>query len=150
MIKKYAFVGNNLTGNNFKPGRRILLDAMKERGIREDQVEYFTPNSHSKKRCLSGDFKVVVAFGNEALKLFVEDAWDVKQTRGYVFESGGYKTPIVPTIDPTFINKAWVPWRMLLSLDLGRSKEICKMVDTHQIGRQGFNQCRPLREVIVL
>ena len=121
-MKKYAFVGDNLVGNDWKPGRRVLLDTMKERGIREDQVEYFPVNSWTKKSLLESNYKVVVAFGDRALKLFVDDAWKTEQTRGYFWEISNLI--VLATMDPELVSKSWVPWRMLMSMDLDKCKKL--------------------------
>ena len=101
---------------------------------------------------------VVVAFGNEAAWALVPNSWPtgssrgrytfggpiqdatgVEELRGFVFDSPFVDAPVVVTVAPTFVQKSYTPWRVLLSLDMQRAKEIAK---------KGMK--RPLRRVEVV
>lgn len=84
--------------------------------------------------------KVIVALGNEACHALVPEwpdgrsgrdlvhrgdikgAQDIEARRGYVFDSPF--APVVATVHPAFVARTWTPWRVLLSYDLQRAKEV--------------------------
>jgi len=97
---------------------------------------------------------VIVALGNEAAHVLVEGwpdtrvpnaglehrgnifgACDIENRRGYVFDSE-FDCPVIVTVHPAAVTRQWVPWRMLLSFDLQRTKEL------HDAGLR-----RPIRQV---
>lgn len=96
--------------------------------------------------------RVVVAMGDYAAWALAPDEWPTKKDsgriedatgvmdmRGFVFDSPFTDAPVVVTVEPGMVQKSWVPWRVLFSLDLKRAKEIV---------REGFE--RPVREVVIL
>lgn len=119
-----AFVGYNLFANEWHPAIRILNYALQERGIKPFEFQRVSMDDktivHLKAMCPD----VIVALGNSALRKLVKDVPPVHLCRGYVFDSE--VGPVVATVDPADINKVWVPWRMLLSLDIQRAKDIAK------------------------
>lgn len=125
-------VGENLKGSEWHPARRTLKAAMDERGIRWESVRILNPWEHSQIK----NPTVIVALGNKALKLFAGD-WDVRSVRGYVFDNA--LGPVLATCDPEDVHKEWTPWRVLLSLDLQKAKNIHK---------HGFK--RPIRDVEIV
>lgn len=79
------------------------------------------------------DPNLIVALGNVASWALVED-WPgdtirdaklIQDRRGYLWTSrqefGSRK--VLTTVHPAFCDRAWVPWRALLTLDLERAKE---------------------------
>ena len=132
-MKPYIFYGPRLqtNGNSWRnPAAQILTYAMQERGIRSDQVEWV-----EKGVIPSG--KIVIVFGKEAAaEIGLDLDKSVREMRGYVFDD---KIPILLTIHPEEVQKEWLPWRVLLSLDLQRAKNIVK---------KGFE--RPVRNVEIL
>jgi len=85
---------------------------------------------------------VIVTLGNEAAHALVEGwpdtrvpgvglenrgnifgATDIENRRGYVFDSE-FDCPVIVTVHPAAVARQWVPWRMLLSFDLQRTKEL--------------------------
>lgn len=84
---------------------------------------------------------LIVALGNEAAHALVPDwpdatrpheglvhtrnikgARDIESRRGYLFDSPF--GPVLTTVHPAAAARVWVPWRMLLSFDLQRAKEL--------------------------
>jgi uracil-DNA glycosylase family 4 len=69
---------------------------------------------------------IIVALGNEAslacLGFSVYGTFGIEERRGYVFD--GPFGPVLAAIHPAAIARTWTPWRMLLSYDLQRAKEI--------------------------
>ena len=134
-----AFVGFNLKGNDWKPARRVFLETIKERGIREDTVQTFGVFPRTIQELKSLDPSVVVCCGNAAVNLLLPDKpGDVEYIRGYVFDSPHGLT-VLATVDPAEVSKTWVPWRMLFSKDIQKAKEMNK---------KGWE--RPLREVHIV
>lgn len=95
---------------------------------------------------------LIVAFGNEASYALVdkEEDWPtpsgdifgakgIQERRGYVYE-GVCGVPVLVTVHPAAAARQWLPWRTLLSFDLGKAKEIA--ADGHLR--------RPQREVEVV
>jgi len=133
-----CFVGYNLTGSEWHPGLKILTETMQERGLRRETVKFFPVGSGTKAQLLQLKPSVTVALGNAALRSLVSDSPPpVMQSRGYVFEEDF--GPVLATVDPADINTNWLPWRLLLSMDLQRAKDLNK---------NGFK--RPLRNVEVV
>lgn len=102
---------------------------------------------------------VVVALGNEAAHSLVAEwpdgrdrdglvhrgnvrsARDFENRRGYVFDSDvdGVDAPVIVSVHPAYVASTWSPWRVLLSFDLQRAKEL---------DRAGLR--RPVREVHIV
>jgi len=84
---------------------------------------------------------VIVALGNEAAWTITPEwpdtrgrsglehrgnifgACDIENRRGYVFDSE-FDCPVIVTIHPAAVARTWVPWRVLLSFDFQRAKEL--------------------------
>jgi len=84
---------------------------------------------------------VIIALGNEAAHTLVPEwpdtrspnglehrgnifgAKDIENRRGYVFDSE-FDCPVIVTVHPAAVARTWVPWRVLLSYDLQRTKEL--------------------------
>lgn len=133
-MKTLYFVGENLKGSEWHPARKVLEAAMAERGIRWETVTFLNPWEHHQIHNPS----LIVALGNKALKTFVKDkVGGVMNVRGYVFDTDAGL--VLATVDPEEVHKNWTPWRVLLSMDLQRAKDIHK---------NGFE--RPKRNVEVL
>ena len=119
-----AFVGYNLKGNDWKPARRVFIDTLKERGIREETIHTFGvfPSTISQLTALNPS--VVVALGDSALKLLVPAApKNTMNVRGYVFDTS-FGFPVLATVDPEMVSKSWVPWRVFISMDFQRAKNM--------------------------
>ena len=100
--------------------------------------------------------KVMVALGNEVSHVLTSGwpdkrsgsklvhsgnifgARDIENRRGYAFDSP-LGPPVIVTVRPSDASVSWVPWRMLLSFDLQRAKELH---DEHL--------CRPRREIEIV
>lgn len=96
--------------------------------------------------------KCVVTLGDYASWALLPFDWPTKRgkghikfaegsfnMRGFVFESEYVDAPVVASVSIEDIQNAWVPWRVLLSLDVQRAKDIT---------RKGFQ--RPERNVEIL
>ncbi len=95
----------------------------------------------------------VVALGNEACWATIPEwpsskaahggirtASGIEDRRGYFWEGKlGHK--VISTVHPSFALRSWVPWRMLLALDLQRAREHEKVP---------LGVLRPTREVEVV
>jgi hypothetical protein len=127
MSKKIVLVGHDLvsyTGYATR-ARRILDDVLRERGIRPQDVEVVAPPQASSTITRLRP-NIVVALGDAAARTLIPD-WDsdasARTHRGYVFEGiHGVKT--IVTIHPNDVSAQWVPFRVLLSYDLQRAREI--------------------------
>ena len=137
-MNQIAIVGYNLFASEWHPGRRILSEALKERGLREATLDFVSVDGNTKSKLAELKPSVTVALGDSALRLLVDDKPpNVLQSRGYLFETE--LGVVLATVDPANVHKNWTPWRVLLSMDLQRAKDINK---------NGFQ--RPVRNVEVL
>ena len=87
--------------------------------------------------------RVIVTLGNEAAHAIIEgwpdgrdrdgflthrgnikSASDIEQRRGFVFDTRW--GPTVATVHPASVARDWTPWRVLLSYDIQRAKEILR------------------------
>lgn len=138
-MQPLAFIGYNLAGNDWKPARRVFLDTLKERGLREGAIKTYGVFSQTIDQLVDLQPSVVVTLGDSALKLLVPDApKNTMNVRGYVFDTP-YGFPVLASVDPEMVSKNWTPWRVLLSMDFQRAKDMRK---------KGWQ--RPERRVVVV
>jgi uracil-DNA glycosylase family 4 len=144
------------------PAGSILAAAMTEAGLRRSDVNIFNvvnvkPGGNRFEAHRRFDVEqglldlhqnleqlqpsIIIALGNEAclacLGLSVHGTFGIEDRRGYIFD--GPFGPVLASIHPAAIARTWTPWRMLLSYDLQRAKEV----------HDGYLR-RPQREVEVV
>ena len=101
--------------------------------------------------------RLIIALGNEASWVTVPDwpdarsegrlthvgnifgATGIEERRGYIFDSS-FDCPVLVTIHPAAVSRVWKPWRVLLSYDLQKAKEV---FDAKHLRR-------PVREVEII
>lgn len=126
-------------------GGRVLDECLVEAGLQRSDVATFDASDVAATHSALARLKprVVVTLGAEASHAVIPEwpdshdgegglwhrgvirsARDIENRRGYIFDSRW--GPVVATIHPGFAAKTWVPWRMLLSYDLQRAKEISR------------------------
>lgn len=134
-----------------RQGENIFESCLSEAGLRMEDITFLSLAQTSALSRLKPS--IIVALGNEAAWSLVDDwpdtrgaeglehrgnifgATDIENRRGYVFDSR-FDCPVIVTVHPANIARTWVPWRVLLSYDLQRTKELH---DEHL--------CRPERKV---
>ena len=78
--------------------------------------------------------KLLVSFGNEATQFLLGDQWPlnrkgraegIQAIRGYMWDSWAGR--VLPTIHPAAVLRDWVPWRVLLDMDLKKANRELKL-----------------------
>jgi len=114
-------------------GERLFEDCLREAGFRDGDLKFL-----SIFQAVNGYVKpsVIVALGDDVAKALLPE-YDLKAVdcRGYVFDSP-FDCPVIVTVHPATVARTWVPWRVLLSFDLQRTKEL-----------HSEHLCRPSRQV---
>jgi hypothetical protein len=103
---------------------QILKDSLQERGVRWDSVKFESADNFSPFQA-RGE-KVVLALGMRAARVCTRDLTDgvdIFNLRGFVFQ-GSFGGVCVVSVNPEDVVSMWVPWRMLLSCDIQRAKDI--------------------------
>ncbi len=107
-------------------GERLFADCLREAGIRDKSLIHLGISEASQLKKLSSMArpKIIVALGDDVARALLPD-YDLKAVdcRGYVFDSE-FSCPVLVTIHPATVARTWVPWRVLLSFDLQRTKEL--------------------------
>jgi len=125
---------NILNVSRIRP--KANLFHLHNRGILEQEIIYLRATLRRLKP------SVIIALGNEAAWTLVGDwpdtrvprvglehrgnvfgACDIENRRGYVFDSE-FDCPVIVSVHPAAVARTWVPWRVLLSYDLQRTKEL--------------------------
>lgn len=154
-VHRFQTGGKNVTEQEWQ---RILSDASREAGLTSRNSELLflleTPPKaglfkyagsalprgraalHARLRSMKPS--AIVAFGADVLEALVPGVDpSMENARGYVFDSDF--GPVVASMAPWDVARAWAPWRTLLSFDLQRAQEI---------SRNGL--VRPTREVAII
>jgi hypothetical protein len=100
------------------PHRFLLEQALRSAGLRDDDVEIHSLTSATDLRAKD----IYLTLGNDAFNIVHagHDLPPVREARGYLWDTP-WGARVIPTISLSDIEAEWVPWRILLDLDVKKA-----------------------------